>query len=296
MVIRADTNTQPAVSTASISLTYSLLTTSTPVFTDKRLQDHLSLSRLFQDLVHSPYPICIPPDPVKMSTRNSRGLRIITCANNRLVKDQAIRHSPSNPVFTRESYQCGDTDVLPTFPRSKPFPVSRSLRKTTVEEVLVIAALPQALISDLNLPDKTHEVPVSSSQPVVRPISFGPVSRLYIRRSWPLINPLWNPTVEPQCLTRSELKAYRQDLIRDDILAAIVIERKLTMPQCGRMEFVVNHILETNPEFKKADTARSLARLMDYCVKSFFIDFNWVAAGRALRTFVSSKQFPNSVS
>ena len=218
------------------------------------------------------------------------GLRIISCPNNRLVKYQAIRHSPSNPVFTRETYECGDTDVLPTFPRSKPFPVSRSLRNTTVEQSLVIAALPQALISDLNLPDKTHEVPISSSQPVVRPIPFSPVSRLYIRRSWPLINPLWNPTTEPQCLTRSELKAYRQDLIRDDVLAAIVIERKLTMSQCRRMEFVVNHILETNPEFKKAETARSLPRLMECCGKSFFIDFNWVAAGRALRTFIDAKQ------
>ena len=60
MVIQADTNTQPAVSTAFIPLTYSLLTTSTPVFTDERLRDNLSLSRLFQDLVHSPYPIGIP--------------------------------------------------------------------------------------------------------------------------------------------------------------------------------------------------------------------------------------------
>ena len=228
-----------------------------------------------------------------MSTRNSRGLWIITCANNRLVKDQAIRHSPSNPVFTREAYQCGDTDVLPTFPRSKPFPVSRSLRNTTVEQSLVIAALPQALISDLNLPDTTHKVPISPDQPMVRPIPFNPITRLYIRRPGPLINPLWNPTTEPQCLTRSELQAYRQDLIRDDILAAIVIERKLTMSQCRRMEFVVSHILETTPEFKKADTARSLPRLMESCVKSLFIDFNWVTAGRALRAFIDPKQVHN---
>ena len=225
-----------------------------------------------------------------MSTRNSRGLRIITCANNRLVKDQAIRHSPSNPVFTREAYQCGDNDVLPTFPRSKPLPVSRSLRTMTVEQSLVIAALPQALISDLDLPDKTHNVPVFPGQPMVRPIPLDPASRRYIRRSWPLVNPLWNPTTEPQCLTHAELRSYRQDLIRDDILAAVVIERKLTMVQSGRMEFVVNHILETKPEFKKADTARSLPRLMEFCTKSFFIDFNWVAAGRALRTFDKAKQ------
>ena len=160
----------------------------------------------------------------------------------------------------------------------------------TVEQSLVIAALPQALISDLDLPDTTHNVPVNPGQPMVRSIPFDPVSRLYIRRSWPLINTLWNPTTEPHFLTRSELKTYRQDLIRDDILAAIVIERKLTMLQSGRMEFVVNHILETSPEFKKAETARSLPRLMECCVKSFFIDFNWVAAGRALRTSVNAKQ------
>ena len=128
---------------------------------------------------------------------------------------------------------------------------------------------------------------------MMRPIPFSPVTRLYIRRPWPLINPLWNPTIEPQCLTRAELKAYRQDLIRNDVLAAIVIERKLTMSQCRRMEFVVSYILETTPEFKKADTARSLRCLMESCVKSFFIDFNWVAAGRAMRAFIDPKQVHN---
>ena len=224
-----------------------------------------------------------------MLAKNFKGLRGVSPGRkNRLLKYEVVQYSPSHPIFTREALECGDTDVLPTFPRSKPFPVPRSLRRETVEESLVVAAVPEALISDLHLP--TLKPVYTLDEPTVRPTPFDPVNRLYVRQPWPLNNPRWNPTTEPQCLTRSELKAYRQDLIRDDILTAIVIERKLTMPQYGRMSFVVKHILETSSDYKKADKARSLRHLMDLCVKGFFVDFNWIAAGRALRAAVRSKK------